>query len=205
MTTFMSNGKIHKFEFEEETHTYRLDGYKIPSVSAILDMLYPKDFMNQDIIDGMEWGIYIHKTCNKQYHEVLGGIKDCINEKQKEWRRKAIPYIKHFREFSKKYLDKINCIWEKPDYHKDLKYGMTRDIQDKTNIIIWDIKTGKKPGKKLQERYQLQLMAYRPSVDYKINILYLSPDGYEIKEVKWDGKLWRMFLMALSVYNFSRR
>lgn len=184
------------FTFEEENHVYRLDGYKIPSVSVILDMLFPKDFMGPAMIQGMSKGKYIHKCCHMDYYKLLD-----LRNLEPEIK----PYIKHFRKFSKKHLDPINCIWEKPRYCKGLKYGMTRDIQDKTNIIIWDIKTGTKPGKKLQERYNLQLMAYRPSVDYKMNILYLSPQGYEIKPVKWDGKLWRMFLMALSVFNFSRR
>ena len=200
MTTFMSNGKIHKFEFEEENHIYRLDGYQIPSVSVILDMLFPKDFMGPALIQGMSKGKYIHKCCHMDYYYML-------NLKKLEPEIK--PYIKHFRDFKKKHLDPINCIWEKPSFCSQFLYGFTPDILDTKKYILWDIKTGKKASGKLAERYTLQLMGYKTGLnklEYKtINILYLSPDGYEIKEVKWDSKLWRMFLMALSVYNFSRR
>ena len=184
------------FHYDDPTHTYTLDGYKIPSVSALLDMLFPKDFKGPAIIQGMSKGKYIHKCCQMDYHKLLD-----LRSLEPEIK----PYIKHFRDFKKKHLDPINCIWEKPRYHGGLKYGFTIDIKE--GYDIWDIKTGPKASGKLAERYKLQLMGYNEGIEHScyMKILYLSPDGYEIKVVKWDSALWNKFLCALTVFNFSRR
>lgn len=192
--------------FDEPTHTYRLDGEVIPSVTTLLSPLteyagIPKAVMEK----AAERGNNVHKACEMFLWGTLD--EDLLDEEY-------VPYLSAFKQFMDDTGFVVELIEERV-FHKKLRYAGTVDLggvfpglgrRTKSHRAIIDIKTtfklmrsvgpqlagyndawsSMKTGEKFDERYALQL---KKTGKYVLEPLKSKTDS-------------NVFLSCLNIYNF---
>ena len=94
------NGKEYSLDYDEDAHSYKVDGVKVPSVTRIVDACFPKNLT--------DWAVSLGE---EEYHRILDEALD-IGNYTHEWIEK---YITN----NGKNSDPYNCstdaflIWEK--------------------------------------------------------------------------------------------
>lgn len=115
-----------KLEFDEETHTYTLEGKKLPSVTTLLDDGSYKDVDPEILKRACERGTFIHKEIEEFLKEgTIGETREflefqIIYENNKEiFNSKAILDIKTYAQATPKNRDK--CLKQERMYAKAIK------------------------------------------------------------------------------------
>lgn len=191
---------IPTLTFEKDTHTYRLDGVVVPSVTQILKEFGLVDFsgIDPDVLKkAADRGTYVHKCCELIFHNDLD--IDAIDPE-------AVPYVQAFQKFLAEQCghDGFKIIeMEKAIFHPFLRYAGTLDILAERFKEPWiiDIKTGAP-----QISYALQTAAYEncfPAV-HKRACLYLSRDGKYRLHPYTDGNDVRIWQSCVSLYWWKR-
>jgi len=169
------------FTFDEQSHTYYLDGVKIPSVTEIISPLYDFSGVNPDRLEkAAQYGKAVHKLVELY----LKGRLD-YNSVSPELKTIDLSYFDKFRMYMTEY--KAYCS----------RFAGTIDLYLPTNAII-DLKTRKyHPATD-----DLQLYAYEMLAGGKLDkfIIELLPNKEPkmIKVVNRQAK--NMFLYMLNHY-----
>jgi len=137
VTTPVVNVKtISNFAFDETTHTYRLDGKVLPSVTTILKPLYDFSAVPRDILErARRFGNAVHKTIELYLNDDLD--EDTLDEPLYNCLLAFKLWQSDFYEYEITPSDNIEQI----GYHQKLLYCGTPDIETKTVII--DLKSRK--------------------------------------------------------------
>lgn len=180
---------LRKFDFDEATHTYTLDGKAIPSVTRIVR------FLDADVDRSRPWlrdmaaqrGTLVHRACAL----VDYGEPDVLDLLPPELHGYLTAYCNFLRDNP--------CDWkyiEAPFWcsYKGTEYAGTVDRYGKMNGVntLLDIKTGAASSR---ARHTAQLTGYRnfPGVapDTFLYILSLKKDGtYRLQPHDPDPELW---------------
>lgn len=187
--------------FEAETHTYRLDGAVVPSVTQLLERVYEGVYAN------IPAAILERKSAIGTAVHLATELIDADDLDESSVDPVLVPYLDAYREF----LAAEKPQWtmsETPLAHPLWRYAGTLDragiLRDEHSII--DIKT----VAQLHPAIGVQVAAYdllhqhhisRPT-PAKRYALQLKPDGtYRLKPYA-DPDDYRVFLALVSVYNW---
>mgnify|MGYP001181738806 FL=1 len=184
------NGKEYKLDYDEDAHSYKVDGVKVPSVTRIVDACFPKNLT--------EWAVSVGE---EEYRRVTDEALN-IGNKTHEWIEK---YIKLwlFRGYQTpktgdKFFNSVSSFleWEekfKPEwlyeerkvYCDKYNYAGTVDAVAKINgrICVIDFKT----SKKIYKPYHLQVTAYAQAIK-RIDRLRQWPLGIILRLDKETGE-----------------
>lgn len=183
------------FTFDPTTHTYRLDGRTLPSVTQVIRGVGLIDFqgIDQEILDrASAFGAAVHQAC---HYADQGDLNwDTLDELIKV-------YVQSWLNFrGDMHLQSFGAI-EEPIYNEGYFFAGTPDrINSHKNIII-DIKTGQ-----VQPWIGLQLAAYSILAGMPTArriAVQLKPDGKFTVHEFTDRKDREVFLAALAVYNWK--
>lgn len=189
-----------KYSFDEATHTYRLDGKVIPSVTQILKPLYDFSFAKPDVLSrAASFGTALHKAC--ELH-LLGDLDtETLDENLK------LP-LSAFVKWAESALAGECFVCETSLYHPRLKYAGTPDIIIDGQAIV-DIKS--RPFNEKTD--PLQLVAYEhmwmntdghSSGPYKHIVLELKQDGTFVETSARRPKTWEKFRYLLDYHNMTQ-
>ena len=172
-------------DFEQEQHLYTLRGFRIPSVTQIMEplslMLYngiPLDVLNEAADRG-----------SRAHEQISNYVKYGVEEPDED----TEPYFEAFKKFEREYKP----AWVESEYrtyHKILRYAGTIDLIDlKCTSVYHPVMLAtqlsgycealKSHGVKVRRRYGLQL---------------LKTQKYRFEQVE-DG--YKTFLHCLAIYN----
>ena len=182
------NGKEYSLDYDDEAHSYKVEGVKIPSVTRIVDACFPKHLVDwalnvgeeeyHRIIDeALEIGNYTHEWIENY---IDTGSKGWIGEEHPT----SGPSIKAFLAWEKKYKPKwIDA--ERKVYCDKYKYAGTVDAVAKINgrVCVIDFKT----SKKIYKPYHLQVTAYAQAIK-RIDGLRRWPLGIILRLDKETGE-----------------
>ena len=157
------NGKEYSLDYDEDAHSYKVEGVKVPSVTRIVDACFPKNLT--------DWAITIGE---EEYHRILDEALDIGNYTQ-EWIEVYIEQGSDIPDREHNSFNSINAFlkWEqefKPEwlsqetkvYCDRFKYAGTVDAVAKINgrVCVIDFKT----SKKIYKPYHLQVTAYAQAI-----------------------------------------
>lgn len=174
-----------EIEFEEETHTYKVDGKRLPSVSEIMRPLsedYYKDLPKEILNKAAERGKRVHLAI--ELYDVFGVEDDSKEVKPYLLGYKMARSLEHFQ-----------------PKHSEIRltngeYCGTLDmlaLEDGKNIII-DLKATSKINIELLE---VQLAAYQELANFngysvdKLYCLHIKPNGYKYVQIVPNELLWQ--------------
>ncbi len=187
--------------FKDESHTYRLDGEVIPSVSTIMEPL--KVFHYQGISERTMTKAAAKGT--SVHNSIENWIKFDFEDVAPEHRGFFDGFLAWTEEEAPKIIGS-----ELRVYHPILRYAGTIDILwfDKDgHLTITDVKT---TSQLIDMLCGVQLEAYGKALDshgikiQRKNILHLKRDGrYEVREFPAnDAERWRVFGSLKCVYDY---
>lgn len=185
-----------KVDFEEERHLYTLGGFKLPSVTQIMEplsLLLYKDVPTGTLGEAADRGTRAHEQVS---HIVDYGVVECDDDTE--------PYIKAFQDFNATFQPHWIAS-EFRTYHKHLHYAGTIDLIAEAEdgaVDVMDIKT---TAQFHSVMLSVQLAAYAEALvshGVKVRNLYglqLLKDGrYRFEQI--DGN-YKLFLHCLAIYN----
>ena len=189
------------FTFEESTHTYRLDGNILPSVSKILEPLSGAEYANipsSILMTAANRGTEIHRA-----------IEDFIIFGERGIPEEYRGYFDAFEAWYSTAKPKIIAT-ELQMYHPILLYAGTSDLvcQIGDDICLVDYKSS---SKVIDKVYRVQMEAYKQLLKCRnINItrkilLHLKGAGYyeEVYYQTDDTEAWRVFGALRTVYAYK--
>jgi hypothetical protein len=161
-------------QFDQETHTYNLNGERLPSVTQILKPLYDFSAVPPDVLRrAAEFGTAVHKAVELY-------LKDDLDEQSLD--PALVGPLTAFKVFLMDHpaLAEQQPIIEIPIYHKRLKYAGTPDLVYPYDDI--DIKS--RPFSESTD--PLQLAAYGAAVE-DFHFRCKAKRGAWVLELKQDG------------------
>jgi len=176
------NGKEYNLDYDEDAHSYKVDGVKIPSVTRIVDACFPKNLT--------DWAVSIGE---EEYHRILDEaldignythewIEDYINEKpiDKPTNPSIDAFLRWETNYGVKFIDA-----ERKIYCDRFKYAGTVDAVAKINgrVCVIDFKT----SRKIYKPYHLQVTAYAQAIK-RIDGLRKWPLGIILRLDKETGE-----------------
>lgn len=186
--------------FEERTHTYKLNGVALPSVTTIMKPLSDNKYstVRADVLENAaNKGSIVH-------HAIENYLKFGIEDISEDYK----PYFLAFLEFLTDNQPTILAT-ETKVYHKYLRYSGTVDLicEIGGKIYLIDYKTTAVLMKMLTD---VQLEAYSKALDsheFKVDkkaILHLKKDGTYRFEMQDDaeGESWSVFGALLTVNSY---
>ena len=191
--------EINELSFEESTHTYKLDGVEIPSVTTIMKPLSQSLYKTVDeavLNKAAERGTIIHNAIE---NFIKFGFSDCPHE--------YITYFHAFLQWCKDYSVEI-IQSEFKTYHKLMKYAGTIDLICKIGgeKFIVDYKTSASVNRMLTgvqtEAYAKAFESHGMKIDKKA-ILHLTKYGkYDFIEYNHnDYESWNVFVALMTIRN----
>jgi len=190
------NGKEYNLDYDDEAHSYKVDGVKIPSVTRVVDACFPKHLVDwalsigeeeyhRVIDEALEIGNDTHKWIeyyinNQHAWDVTDGLRLSNDLRSKETLDSVKAFIKWEREFKPQWIDA-----ERKIYCDKYKYAGTVDAVAKINgrVCVIDFKT----SKKIYKPYHLQVTAYAQAIK-RIDGLRQWPLGIILRLDKETGE-----------------
>ena len=188
--------------FDEKSHTYKLNGVALPSVTTIMKPLSDDKYstVRADVLDNAaNKGSIVHNAIENY---LKFGIED-ISEEYK-------PYFLAFLRFLSDKQPNILAT-EKKVYHKFLRYAGTVDFicEIDGKVYLIDFKTTAVLMKMLTE---VQLEAYKKALEshgIKIDakaVLHLRKDGtYRFVPQENDSECWEVFGWLITINSYIRK
>lgn len=188
-------GKSNDFQFDPVTHTYKLNGVILPSVTQVLKEagLYDYGCIPQESLEkAARFGSAVHKACQLDDIGRLGDFDPA-----------GMEYVEGWRAFRKEYPIKFTMN-ETKLYSERWMFAGTLDRYSENDKTIIDIKTGvKDPWHHIQTSgYETLLMAWGLKVNKRL-IVYLSPSKFEVVESKSPTDQ-AIFLSTVQLYWWKR-
>lgn len=185
--------------FDEKTHTYKLDGQEVPSVTQLISHFGLSDFsmVNQAVLDrACEFGDNVHCACQ------LWDEKD-LNENSLGPELRA--WLNQWIALTSDYAPQWQLI-EKPIVSKAWGFAGTPDRIGLINHgTVLDIKTCAPAPAHAIQTAAYQILA--EEAGYKIKqrmTVYLSADKYRI-DVHKDRNDRLIFMSMIQIYNWKKR
>lgn len=194
--------------FHEPTHTYMLDGMKLPSVTQVLRPMYDFRMIPQEVLEAKaELGTNVHRAC-----ELLDN--DDLDEDSEDGRSALEPiagYLEGYKHFKS---DKKPAVIanEQRLYHPGHRYAGTIDRRYAMGGDIWDVDL--KSTVAMSPLVGVQTAAYAemfkahngtPKQPTRRGALQLFPDGkYKLWEFN-DPSDFAVFLSLLTIHRFKER
>ena len=191
---------LPELAFEDSTHTYRLDGIEIPSVSAIMGPLSAAKYrgISESTLDrAADRGTAVHNAIENY-------IKFEIDDVPPEHRGYFDAYLDWWNETKPEVVGS-----EVRVYHKIMRYGGTVDmlvyiggkltlVDIKTTAALSDMTCGVQ-----LEAYSQCLKSLGITIERKV-ILHLKKDGkYAVREYPAnDATRWKVFGALKCVYDY---
>lgn len=125
------------FKYDDATHTYKLDGITMPSVTQIMSPLHDFSFVSPEVLDQKRIiGTLVHKTI----HLYLSGNLPLESATLSSGNKLALDLFKEWYTSSttKELLGDL-YFSEMPMYHRDKLYGVTPDLVFEKGVV--EIKT----------------------------------------------------------------
>lgn len=181
--------------FDEPTHTYKVGGVPMPSVTTVLDDVVP-------LFDKVPFAVLERaRQIGTAVHHATA-LDDLGLLDEASLHPIVMPYVVQWRIFSREAAVRWDLI-EHRDYHRRYRYCGTLDRAGRffKKRGVLDLKTG----------YESLLVgpqtsAYDEMIEYggERHVLYLSPDGYRLEMCNGAGD-WPDFLGCLRTYNLKRK
>lgn len=180
------NGKEYSLDYDEDAHSYKVDGVKVPSVTRIVDACFPKNLT--------DWAVTLGE---EEYHRILDEALDIGNDSHK-WIEDYITFghactdpghhIFNPTKAFLKWVEDIEPDWkdaERKIYCDKFKYAGTVDAVAKINgrVCVIDFKT----SRKIYKPYHLQVTAYAQAIK-RIDGLRQWPLGIILRLDKETGQ-----------------
>ena len=193
--------EFYELKFEENTHTYTIDGIELPSVTTIMEPLKNRSYsgISESVMEkAAQRGSDVHNSIENY-------IKFDIIDIPDEYKGYFDAYLKWWNTFHPEVIAS-----EAKVYHKLLRYAGTIDLVLNINneIVLVDIKTTATLKEDLcgvqLEGYYQALKSHGILVDKKA-ILHLSSDG-EYKFVMFpsaDAMRWRVFTALKTIFDYK--
>jgi len=189
---------MSELEFEEKTHTYKLMGMRIPSVTQVLEPLEDFSGIDPDVLETARvFGTHVHDACALM-------LKVKLNWSTLD--PSLIPYVTAARDFIReRKLVVLNA--EERMHEPDLRFAGTIDLfaswHGKLTIFDWKSATSMPRSAALQTAGYSILMKKTFAIQklHRAGVL-LRPDGtYKIYEFK-DRRDHNWFLSALNLWHW---
>lgn len=189
---------VNGFHFDQETHTYTIDGEVIPSVTEIL--------RRAGLIDS-KWytpesaarGAAVHTAIAREWRDAQTGAGlEPIPED-------VAPYLAAWWRFrSDCHFEPIPTLCEAPQYHPIYRYAGTPDLLGVLNgrAVVVDVKTGNAPTVGIQLAAYANLPAMASYLSDRFS-LRLFPTGRYALTPHNDPNDWLQFRAALAQYTHS--
>lgn len=186
-------------EFDPDTHTYRVDGAVVPSVTQILAPLHDFAGIPADVLDNAaDRGTAVHKATELYDLELLD--EESLDDE-------VAAYLEGYRRF------RADTGFEPERVETRVhsaRYGYAGTLDRTGRLgrrkVLIDIKSGAQspvtgPQTAAYQQALEEMTGAKVSRRYG---LYLSPGDYRL--VPYDERSdWHVFVSALSVFNFMRR
>ena len=182
-------------DFDEATHTYRVQGKVVPSVTQILKPVVDFSFVPHEVLaNASKFGTAVHLATE------LDDLRELDESSLDE---RIVPYLSAWRTFSKN----NNVSWhgiEQRIYNDQFKYCGTIDRVGKVNgkQSVVDLKT----SAGLYPSYALQTAAYQRAVNPAFDrlVVQLKADGtYQIKKYESPTD-WAVFCSLLTLTSWAK-
>lgn len=189
-------------EFDPATHTYRLDGRVVPSVTQILDLLEDWSGVAPEVLEAArDFGSNVHAACHLYNQDAL------------DWSSldpSLVPYVEGWARF----LDDSGAVVilsEHQVVHRELGYAGTLDVMaewSSARQALIDIKSGQLP-----RTVGPQTAAYSQAYDamsgtkpsrrhrYCVQLNPTFPRGYKLHALTNPAD-WSIFQSALNCWRF---
>jgi len=180
------NGKEYNLDYDEDAHSYKVEGVKVPSVTRIVDACFPKNLT--------EWAVGVGE---EEYRRITDEALEIGNDAHK-WIEDYITlghactdpghHIFNPTKAFLKWAKDVEPNWkdaERKIYCDRFKYAGTVDAVAKINgrVCVIDFKT----SKKIYKPYHLQVTAYAQAIK-RIDGLRQWPLGMILRLDKETGK-----------------
>lgn len=195
-------------DFQESTHTYTLDGVRVPSVTQVIRPMYSFYGVPDEVLQAKaELGTNVHRAC-----ELLD--LDDLDEDSDEGRAALEPIAGYLEGYKRFKADKKPVVIanEQRLYHPGHKYAGTIDRRYAMGGEIWDVDL--KSTVAMSPLVGVQTAAYAemfkahngtPGKPARRGALQLFPDGkYKLWEFK-EPSDFSVFLSLLTIQRFKER
>lgn len=186
-------------QFDPETHTYTLNGERLPSVTQILKPLYDFSAVPLDVLRrAAEFGNAVHKTVELY-------LKDDLDEQNLD--SALVGPLTGFKMWLMDYpqfAERVPDI-ETPQYHARLKYAGTPDLVY-PDVAVIDLKS--RPVNSLTDSIQLAAYDHFGMGTRERYVLELKQDGTYVltrvnKSKKESEASWSKFRYLLDYYKMG--
>ena len=193
---------IDGLTFDEESHTYRFKGGKVPGVTSVLEDVGISDFsmVSQEVLaQAQALGTEVHKLIEDS------NKSENVNECSDEAMSRLLQYDQFVHDFGLEVIES-----EVKLFSDKYMYAGTCDLICKLKKIgdgpvLIDFKTG---SPTISHKVQTAAYEYAYKKDKRSKMdrytLYLSRDGYKLSEPYKSRQDFDVFLSALTIYNYKR-
>lgn len=188
-------------EFDPQTHTYTLDGRRLPSVTEVLAPLIDYSRVPPDVLERARvFGQHVHEAC------------DLFNRDELEWSSldpALVPYVEAWKRF----IDESGAVAiasESRVYHKALGYAGTPDVvlAWRKSLVIPDIKSTAVVPPTVGPQTSAYAKAYQSMHGGREPARYciqLRADGTYSSFIRNDPADWSIFVSALNCHKFKEK
>lgn len=195
--------EFKELQFKEDTHTYTVNGFIVPSVTQIMKPLsseYYKGVDDKILNEAAQRGTKVHEAAELY---LLYGVEDIE------------PELRGYFEGVKKWIDEVKPIPVKTEcrvYHRILNYAGTADLPCYIDgdLTLVDYKTTASVAQVLT---RVQLEAYKKAfeshgITFKRKLIIQSGEDGTYRAVEHpieDTESWKVFTELLDVYRFIKK
>lgn len=195
--------EFKELQFKEDTHTYTVNGFVVPSVTQImkpLSLTYYEGVDERTLNEAAQRGTKVHEAAELY---ILYGVEDIE------------PELRGYFDGLKKWIDEVKPIPVQTEcriYHKILNYAGTADLPCYIgdDLTLVDFKTTASVAQVLT---RVQLEAYKKAfeshgITFKRKLIIQSgKDGtyHAVEHPIADAESWKVFTELLDVYRFIKK
>lgn len=183
--------------FDEASHTYRLGGVRLPSVTQVLDPLQELDGIPRHILQAAaEFGTNVHAACHLDNQGVLD--EDALDPALR-------PYLAAWRKFLADFKGVVVSS-EMRVVNPQLRYAGTLDSIVRIKGVHWltDIKATAAIPRTVGPQTAAYAHAYGdPRI--KRRVVQLLGDGNYITRTLTESTDWNLFLSALNIHTWRHQ
>lgn len=186
--------------FDEATHTYYLNGQKVPGVTSVLKPLTDYSTVPPDVLQAAaDFGKAVHRAC--ELDDLMELDEDTMDPALR-------PYLSAWRKFCADH----RVSWleiERPVHHQSLRYAGTPDrIGDVQGLLsVVDIKTTAELHPSVGPQLAAYANAWSPGAASTMQriAVQLNGDGTYVAKPYTDPADWPLFCSLLTLRNWCAR
>lgn len=188
-------------EFDKATHTYMVDGRRVPSVTQVLAPLEDYSMVPPDVLEAARlFGQHVHEAC------------DLYNRGELDWTAldpALVPYVGAWRQFIED-TGAVVIASETRVAHAALGYAGTPDcvLAWGARTVVPDIKSTSVVPRTVGAQTAAYAKAYHSTHGGNAPSRYciqLRPDGTYKTHPRRDPGDWSLFVSALNIHKFKEK